>query len=78
MEQQYQQMSWCQLEKGRNLILIVILNREQRTIALLELTCSLSGSAEKSHQLKLNKYTQLAIDLEEKGYKVFLVPFKVI
>ena len=57
---------------------LVILNREQRTIALLELTCSLSGSADKSHQLKLNKYTQLAIDLEEKGYKVFLVPFEVI
>ena len=28
--------------------------------------------------MKLNRYTQLAIDLEEKGYKVFLVPFEVI
>ena len=27
---------------------------------------------------KLKTYTQLAIDLEEKGYKVFLMPFEVI
>ena len=57
---------------------IVIVNREQKTIALLELTCSLSGSANKAHQLKRNKYTQLAIDLEVLGYMVFLVPFEVI
>ena len=57
---------------------IVILNREKRTIALLELTCSLPGSADKAHKRKVNTYTQLAIDLEEKGYQVFLVPFEVL
>ena len=57
---------------------LVILNREQRTVALLELTCSLPGSANKAHIRKVNSYTQLAIDLEERGYKVFLVPFEVL
>ena len=57
---------------------LVIVNREQRTIALLELTCSLPGSADKAHQRKLNTYTQLAIDLEALGYMVFLVPFEVL
>ena len=57
---------------------LVLLNREHIIIALLELTCSLSGSAVRVNQQKLNTYTQLAINLEEKGYTVFLVPFEVI
>ena len=57
---------------------LVILNREERIIALLELTCSLPKSADNAHQRKLKTYTQLAIDIEEKGYKVFLMPFEVI
>ena len=57
---------------------LVILNREQKTVALLELTCSLPGSANKAHIRKVNTYTQLSIDLEERGYKVFLVPFEVL
>ena len=57
---------------------LVILNREEKTIALLELTCSLAGSADRAHQRKLKTYTQLSNDLEEKGYKVFLMPFEVI
>ena len=57
---------------------MVILNREQRTVALLELTCSLPESAKKNHISKVNTYTQLSIALEESGYKVFLVPFEVL
>ena len=57
---------------------LVILNQEGKTIALLELTCSLPGSPTKAHTFKDKKYTQLAIDLEEKGYQVFLVPFKLL
>ena len=57
---------------------LVILNREEKTIALPELTCSLAGSADRAHQRKLKTYTQLSNDLEEKGYKVFLMPFEVI
>ena len=57
---------------------LVVLNREQRTVALLELTCSLPGSARKAHIRKVNTYTQLSIDLEERGFKVFLVPFEVL
>ena len=57
---------------------LVILNRVRKTIALLELTCPLPGSALKAHTFKDIKYTQLAIDLEDKGYQVFLVPFEVL
>ena len=32
----------------------------------------------KAHIRKVNSYTQLSNDLEEKGYKVFLVPFEVL
>ena len=57
---------------------LVLINRKSKTIALLELTCSLPGSASKAHTFKDKKYTQLALDLEEKGYQVFLVPFEVL
>ena len=57
---------------------LVLVNRDTKTIALLELTCSLPGSADKANSRKLNTYTQLSIDLEEQGYLVFLVPFEVI
>ena len=50
---------------------LVIVNRRQKTIALLELTCSLFGSADKANKVKKLRYTQLALDLEELGYKVF-------
>ena len=50
---------------------LVLINRGRKTIALLELTCSLPGSAEKAHTFKDKKYTQLALELEEKGYQVF-------
>ena len=49
---------------------LVVLDRKRKIIALLELTCSLPGSA--------SKYTELALDLEEKGFQVFLVPFEVL
>ena len=57
---------------------LVLINRKRKTIALLELTCSLLGSATKAHTFKDQRYTQLSIDLEEKGYQVFLVPFEVL
>ena len=57
---------------------LVILNRARKAIALLELTCSLPGRASKAHTFKYKKYTQLVINLEAKGYQVFLVPFEVL
>ena len=57
---------------------LVILDRKRKIIALLELTCSLPGSASKAHIMKDKKYTELALDLEEKGFQVFLVPFEVL
>ena len=46
---------------------LVILDLERKTIALLELTCSLPVSASKAHTLKDTRNTKLAKDLEEKG-----------
>ena len=51
---------------------LVLLNRGRKTIALLAITCSLPGSALKANTHKNEKYTQLAIELEEKGYQVFV------
>ena len=57
---------------------MLILNREQRTVALLDLTCPLPSSSHKAHIRKINTYTQLCIDLEDRGLKIFLVPFGVL
>ena len=56
---------------------LVLINRRERRIALLELTCPLENNNRKAHDKKELKYTQLQIDLEEKGFQVQLVPFEV-
>ena len=57
---------------------LVIVDRTSKKVALLELTCSLPGSLDKAHSVKNTRYTQLSVDLEEKGYQVFLMPFEVM
>ena len=57
---------------------LVLLDRKRKVIALLELTCSLPGRALKASNMKYEKFTQLSLDLEENGFQVFLVPFKVL
>ena len=56
---------------------LVLINRRERKIALLELTCPLENNIQKAHDKKALKYTQLQLDLEEKGFQVQLVPFEV-
>ena len=56
---------------------LVLLNRQEKTICLLELTCSFERNAEAAFIRKSMKYTTLKSDLEDKGYRCFLVPFEV-
>ena len=56
---------------------LVLLNRQQKTICLLELTCSFERNAEAAFIRKSMKYATLKSDLEDKGFKCFLVPFEV-
>ena len=56
---------------------LVLINRSERRIALLELTCSLPHNTTNAHNVKTSTYTQLKIALTEKGYTVELLPFEV-
>ena len=56
---------------------LVLLNRHEKTICLLELTCSFERNSEAANIRKTLRYTSLKSDLEENGYKCFLVPFEV-
>ena len=56
---------------------LVIINRRDRKIVIMELTSPLEGNIEAAYQRKMTKYTPLKIDLEEKGYSVSLVPFEI-
>ena len=57
---------------------LVIIDRSNKKIALMELTCSHFSSADKAHQKKLGDYTQLSLDLSAKGFLVALMPFEVL
>ena len=56
---------------------LVLLNRNEKTICLLELTCSFERNAEAANLRKSLRYTTLKNDLEDSGYKCLLVPFEV-
>ena len=56
---------------------LVLLNRQEKIICLLELTCSFERNAEAAYLRKTLRYTTLKSDLEEKGYRCLLVPFEV-
>ena len=45
---------------------LVIIDRTQSIIALLELTCPLESNVESAHKMKQAKYTQLELSLNEK------------
>ena len=52
---------------------LVLLNRDEKKICLLELTCSFERNAEAANLRKTLKYTTLKSDLEERGFQCFLV-----
>ena len=56
---------------------LVLLNRTEKTICLLELTCSFERNAEAAYLRKTQRYTALKLDLEDNGYKCILVPFEI-
>ena len=56
---------------------LVLVNREKKEIALLELTVPLPQNTFSANTRKLTAYTQLEIALKEKGFKVHLLPFEI-
>ena len=56
---------------------LVLLNRHEKIICLLELTCSFERNSEAANIRKSLRYAALKSDLEQNGYKCFLVPFEV-
>ena len=56
---------------------LVLINRSNKEIALMELTCSLPHLTQAATKRKTTHYTQLEISLIEEGYTVYLVPFEV-
>ena len=68
---QFHQMYWLHSQD------LVLLNRNEKTICLLELTCSFESNSQAANIRKSLRYSTLKTDLEENGYKCFLVPFEV-
>ena len=56
---------------------LVIISRQSKYIALLELTCPLERNLHKANSFKNDKYASMQGDLEARGWKVHLVPFDV-
>ena len=56
---------------------LVLLNRSERKIYLMELTCSFERNIEAANLRKTIRYTTLKSDIEQQGYTCILVPFEV-
>ena len=56
---------------------LVLLSRHEKTICLLELTCSFERNAQAANLRKSTRYANLKTDLEDAGYKCMLVPFEI-
>ena len=56
---------------------LVIINRIEKKIELLELTCSFEKNIESANILKTRRYNDLKDDLEKAGWNVMLIPFEV-
>ena len=56
---------------------LVILSRSEKSIFLLELTCSFETNIEAANIRKMTRYSALKSDLEDKGWKCHLIPFEV-
>ena len=56
---------------------LVLINREEMKIYLLELTCSFETNIQAANAAKKLRYTQLKLDLESQGWTCILLPFEV-
>ena len=56
---------------------LVIINRSEKKIELLELTCSFEKNIESANIIKTRRYNDLKDDLEKAGWNVMLIPFEV-
>jgi hypothetical protein len=56
---------------------LVLLDRDSKTIYLMELTCSFERNFEAANLRKTIRYTSLKSDLEDNGYKCILAPFEI-
>ena len=56
---------------------LVLISRQTKQIALLELTCPLERNLIKANEFKNDRYSGMKTDLEERGWKVHLCPFEV-
>ena len=56
---------------------LVLLNRNEKLIFLLELTCSFETNVLAAHARKTTKYTSMKADIESNGYKCVLIPFEI-
>ena len=56
---------------------LVIISRSSKRIALFELTCPLERNIHTANNYKREKYSGMQSDLEDKGWKVYLVPNEV-
>ena len=55
----------------------MVVNREEKTIHLLELTCSFERNIEAANAAKTLRYTRLKLDIEARGFKCFLLSFEL-
>ena len=56
---------------------LVVILRSNKRIALFELTCPLERNIHTANTYKRDKYSGMQGDLEDKGWKVHLVPYEV-
>jgi hypothetical protein len=56
---------------------LVLINREEKRILLMELSCSLPRNTKKANTTKFLKYTNLAVALRDSGYQTYILPFEV-
>jgi hypothetical protein len=56
---------------------LVLINREEKRILLMELSCSLPRNTKKANTTKFLKYTDLAVALRDSGYQTYILPFEV-
>ena len=56
---------------------LVIINRSNKSVDILELTCSFERNILAAHQRKSTKYTSLKSDIESAGFSCSLIPFEI-